>query len=690
MTDAAAPTRHPVITVVARIPATLITLGLVLVAGLVSAALWFPLRENHAWRYLAYGLPSLLEGHWWTPLTGALLVHSPILYPVVIVSFAGMAYLEFHRGWKVATRYFVIGQIGTVLVAALIVWLLAMTGWPWAVAQSHHLDVGPSGGTMACIAAAVGLFRPPWRVRAWLVLLAFVGVTMVFWGNLGDLEHAVSVIGVLIVDRSLRLRKASLREKRFIAFVAVLALGALEIIVLVVPTAGMFGSTTPDPGPILDVTVDVVVIVLIARGLLRGRRWTWWVAAVFAGGNILAVVFVLIGAELVGWSEVTDAISGDPALTIVSGVLWALLLVYLLIERRAFRAGRGTRLSALPPPTRAEVRRALHRDGGGTLSWMATWDANSTVRTATGGMLTYQRRNGVALALGDPFGPPSDAPGVVDAFVDGAEHAGLVPCFFSASESTRALLPPSWRSLVVAADTIVDLPGLQFTGKKWNSVRTSLNRADREQVEFRMTHLVHESWGVRQQIRAISEEWLGDKDLPEMGFTLGSLIEAADPEVRIALAVTPSGDVDGFLSWLPVYGAQGVVRGWTLDLMRRREGGFPSVMEFLIGSSAQQFEAEGAEFMSLSGAPLAHDLPQEAGGLAALGDRLAESLEPVYGFRSLQRFKQKFHPRHEPLYLLYRDESDLTRIGLALVRAFLPTATLRQLAAAGVDVVRAG
>jgi len=181
---------------------------------------------------------------------------------------------------------------------------------------------------------------------------------------------------------------------------------------------------------------------------------------------------------------------------------------------------------------------------------------------------------------------------------------------------------------------------------------------------------------------------VGDKGLPEMGFTLGTLTEARDPEVRLALALSPKGDVDGFLSWLPVYGPDGVVRGWTLDLMRRREGGFGPVMEFLIGSSARHFAEEGAQILSLSGAPLAHENPADAGLIADLTDRLAETLEPVYGFRSLHRFKQKFNPRYETMYLLYRDEGDLPAIAAGLTKAFLPDATLRQFAGAGLELVR--
>jgi lysylphosphatidylglycerol synthetase-like protein (DUF2156 family) len=267
------------------------------------------------------------------------------------------------------------------------------------------------------------------------------------------------------------------------------------------------------------------------------------------------------------------------------------------------------------------------------------------------------------------------------------EAAGLTPCFFSSSEETRDAVPPIWRSIVVEDDTIVDLP-VQFTGKQWNSVRSSLNRAGREEMTFRLTHLKDETWGIRQQLRAISEMWVGDKGLPEMGFTLGTLTEAEDPEVRLALAISPSGDVDGFLSWLPVYGADGAVHGWTLDLMRRREGGFGPVMEYLLGASSRQFSEEGAKIMSLSGAPLAHEYPPGAGMIAELSDKLAESLEPVYGFQSLHKFKMKFNPRFETMYLLFHDEGDLIPIGAALTRAFLPDATVRQFAGAGLELVR--
>ncbi|TCJ23563.1 DUF2156 domain-containing protein [Microbacterium sp. PI-1] len=689
MTEERSPSLHPLPAFARRIPATLTMVVLILAVGVIWRGLWTPFEDSDLFPTVAYGLPNLAEGKWWTPLTGTFFVNQPWVYVFTIAGFWGMAYLEFRRGTRVAIAYYAVGQLFAIFATALVLLVLSSFPWAWATTQAQALDVGASGGTMACIAAAVGLFRPPWRVRGWLILLGFVFIAMLFWGKLADLEHLLAVLLILVVDRTLRVRHTTVREQRLIAVMAILVLGAVEIITTLLPTDGPFGPTEPASGGFIDLAIDLVVILVLVNGLRRGRRWTWVLALLLGILNIVTAALVLTLITVFSQAQVDVRWDGETELALANGFLWLIMLVYLIWVRRAFHARRKSKLGMQPSPTADDMKHELRTHGGGTLSWMTTWDGNSYARVP-GGIVAYQRRNGVALALADPIGPAHARAEAVQEFIRTAELAGLVPCFFSADEATRAAVPSTWRSIVVADDTIVDLPGLEFTGKRWNSVRTSLNKAGREDMTFRMTHFKAEPWGVQQQLRAISEAWVGDKDLPEMRFTLGTLDEAEDPEVRLALALAPNGDVDGFLSWLPVYGDDGEVRGWTLDLMRRREGGFGPVMEFLIGSSARQFSDEGAQIMSLSGAPLAHDYPPDAGVIAALSDRLAEALEPVYGFGSLHRFKQKFHPRYETMYLLFRDESDLTRIGGALTRAFLPDATLRQFAGAGLELVRGG
>ena len=687
MSEASTKTSRPVFAVIRRMPATLTFIGVILIVGVVWGGLWSPFEENDLFDAVAYGLPAFAEGRWWTVVTGTFFVNQPWVYIFTISSFAGMAYLEYRRGSRVALLYYAIGQAFAVLATALVLWLAAMAPWEWAQTQAAALDVGASGGTMACIAAAVGLFVSPWRVRAWLLLIALSFLALLFWGHIADVEHLLAVLLVLFVDRSLTVQRSSVREQRFLAFFGMVVIGAVQVVVLLVPTDGMFGPTEPASGGYVDAAIDVVIIVLVANGMRRGRRWAWVVSIVLASLNVLTGALVLTVIIVASEAQLEAVIDAETELAMTSAVMWLLMLVYILWVRRAFAVRRRTGLGTATQPTVAEVKDVIRTDGGGTLSWMTTWSDMSYAAIA-GGVVGFQNRRGVAIALGDPLGPEAGRPDVVRGFIDAAERAALTPCFFSAGEATRAAIPAGWRSLVVADDTIVDLPGLEFKGKAWNSVRSSLNRAGREEMTFRMSRYGDEPWGVQQQIRAISEMWVGDKGLPEMGFTLGTLTEARDPEVRLALALSPKGDVDGFLSWLPVYGPDGVVRGWTLDLMRRREGGFGPVMEFLIGSSAKHFAEEGAQILSLSGAPLAHENPADAGLIADLTDRLAETLEPVYGFRSLHRFKQKFNPRYETMYLLYRDEGDLPAIAAGLTKAFLPDATLRQYAGAGLELVR--
>jgi lysylphosphatidylglycerol synthetase-like protein (DUF2156 family) len=256
-----------------------------------------------------------------------------------------------------------------------------------------------------------------------------------------------------------------------------------------------------------------------------------------------------------------------------------------------------------------------------------------------------------------------------------------VPCFFSVTTSTAALTAVlGWQHVRVADDTIIDLDGLEFRGRKWQDIRSALNRATKEGISYREVTLAEQPWAVRAQVRAISQQWVGDKGLPEMGFTLGGIDEALDPAVRVGLAVDADGSVHGVTSWLPVFAAGGTVRGWTLDVTRRRNDGFRPVSEFLIASACLAFQAQGAEFVSLSGAPLARaDTAEQAPAVERLLDSLGAVMEPHYGFRSLHAFKSKFSPRYEPLLLAYRDDGDLPRIGIALTKAYLPEAGMRDL-----------
>jgi hypothetical protein len=533
------------------------------------------------------------------------------------------------------------------------------------------------------------------------VLLGYGVVSLVYVGVLWDLEHLLAIglglaWGPHLVGRRIALGvRLSRREYRLLAATTFVVAAAAALVAPLAATGGPLATGLGDTEPALTSGIAFTVLWLaLAAGLRHGRRRTWQIAV---GIEVLLLgVLLVVGIALV--------VTGEPGLPVVTyTVLFTVTqLVILLAGRRAFanpsrRRARRTAGSVLAVPgedERADATRLLTEQGSPNhLAWMTTWRENRWFLPtgddgAETGYVAYRVHAGVAIGLCDPVAATAERRAtLLRGFAADTESAGLVPCLFSVtSQAAQDAVALGWQALQVAEEAVVDLETLAFRGKAWQDVRTALNRAAAQGITHRLVALGEEPRGIQVQVRAISEQWTGDKGLPELGFTLGGVDEALDPGVRVGLAVDGDGTVHGVTSWMPVIApGGGPPVGWTLDVMRRSPDGFRSTMEFLIASACTAFREEGARVVSLSGVPLARagasDSPVERRPLDVFLDRLGVTLEPYYGFRSLQAFKSKFQPRHEPLYLVFPDESALPRIGVALGRAYLPDGGMGDLVA---------
>jgi len=678
-----------------RLPFTTFYVTVTLVLAVALGTLWTGIEEKSWYSDVAYGLPAFEDGRWLTLIWGTFFALNPVFYIYVAGAFAFLTgFSEWMLGTKRTVVICVAYQFGAVLLTALVFLIFRNSDWDWAVQRATETDVGFSAGMLAVLSVASATVRPPWRLRLRLAIWAYVLFSIVFVGQMADAEHVIAVLfsmpfsSRLAGSRALKARALPTRhEIRLLAMVGMLIIAAVQLIASFVPDRlTPFGRVDEQPDAWWVLLILLAISLLIANGLRKGHRGAWWVAVVLASFPVTVVALVVVVAIIAVFVPDADVVIDEIPQIIASAVLYLAFLLLLVLGRRAFRVPRRSkRRLASGSSNPVLAKELLRRWGGSTISWMTTWPENRHMIADDGeSYVAFRKHAGVAVALGDPVGPPGSTAATIAAFVQLCDKASLVPYIFSCTELTTTVTDAmGWQSVQVAEDNLIDLPTLEFKGKKWQDIRTALNKAPKEGVTFRMVTLSAESWGLVRQVEELSQEWLGDKELPEMGFTLGGVTEALDPAVKVGLAVGADGTVHGVTSWMPVYGGDDEVVGWTLDLMRRADGGFRATMEFLIASSCLYFKEQGASYVSLSGAPLAKSNadPEAESVVEKFLDTLGSTLEPVYGFRSLHAFKSKFQPRLSPMYMVFRDEGDLPRIGIAITRAYLPTAGVRDMLA---------
>lgn len=456
---------------------------------------------------------------------------------------------------------------------------------------------------------------------------------------------------------------------------------------------------------VLALPIAIIVMLIVTRRHFQirapRRAFVRFVVTVVGSFVVLAAVYYAIGFATIGeyWpaASPTDLLVDtfkrfvpphflavvDPivlpahdlaslAYQVIGPLFWAIFIVAAVILMRHTTGEMGF-------ADRLRARALIRRHGGGTMGFMGTWPGNVYWFSESGdAVVSYRLVNGIAITMSDPVCTSDDAGRVIREFVAFCDANSWVPVFYSVHPQYLPVFDElGWQHMSVGEETLVRTTGLELTGKPWQKVRQALNRGIKEGMTTVWTTWDELPRPTVAEINAISEEWVSEKELPEMGFTLGGMAELKDPDVRLMLAVGPDGRLQAITSWLPVY-RDGDVVGWTIDFMRRTDHSMNGIMEFLIASAALHMKEEGQEVLSLSGAPLASkplapgETPPEPTTMTRLLEFLGRTLEPAYGFSSLFRFKAKFNPDYETISMAYPDALALPTIGVAIGRAYLP------------------
>ncbi len=432
----------------------------------------------------------------------------------------------------------------------------------------------------------------------------------------------------------------------------------------------------------------VTLAVLLAGGRrfparsdpLRVRQGVWWLLA--GGAGVLAYGFAglyLLDAEFRRPVHLGEALENAvrllfllPSTTIepltrhgawfidsvrvLTVVVLAVAMRYLLhpVIHRATAA----------TAERERVRAVLEEYARTSLAYFHLLEDKSYFFAGDGrAFIGYTMVEHVAVALGEPVGAPDACQAVARDFAEYCDLNGWGFCFYQVTLAGAEMLAAAGlRALKIGEEAVVPVQQFTLSGRAAKSIRAAVNRLEREGYRVEALPRPLEDTTYRE-LAAVSDAWLAHGGHRERAFTLGAFDRDYLDATGVVAVRAPDGRIEAFANLLPSFrSADG-----NFDLMRRRPDAPNGVIEYLFVWLIDAFRQRGCTGMSLGLAPLAGI---EGNDLKARALRLLyQRGERAFRFQGLRTFKEKWQPRWEPRYLVYRGDLQLPRLALAVARA---------------------
>ncbi|GGU72269.1 membrane protein [Streptomyces albospinus] len=327
------------------------------------------------------------------------------------------------------------------------------------------------------------------------------------------------------------------------------------------------------------------------------------------------------------------------------------------------------------------LRELLARHGGrDSLGYFALRRDKGAVFSPSGkAAVCYRVISGVMLASGDPIGDVEAWPGAIERFMEEARAHSWTPAVTGCSETGGQVWTreTGMDALELGDEAIVDVADFTLSGRAMRNVRQMVKRIERNGYETRVRRVRDLEPEELERIQKAANAWR-DTDT-ERGFSmaLGRIDAEADGDAVIATAhlapaegedAGPYGDLKAMQHFVP-WGRDGI----SLELMRRDRGADPGMNELLIVAALQAAPDLGIKQVSLNFAVFRSSLERGeklgAGPVLRGWRAMLIFLSRWYQIESLYKFNDKFQPRWEPRFVVFRNSRDIPRIGLAALQA---------------------
>jgi phosphatidylglycerol lysyltransferase len=415
------------------------------------------------------------------------------------------------------------------------------------------------------------------------------------------------------------------------------------------------------------VTLAVVLIALVpARAeFFREASLTaepfspGWIALILVSLMAAGWIALLVGAGEVMTTELwwTFTLQGDSPRIVraLTGAACGLLLFGVVRLLRPVVPAELSRPAGAPSDEIEAIAQGSERAAA---LLVLTGDKNIMMSEDRRGFIMYAVEGRSWVSLGDPLGDPEAAEELIWRFRALSHRYAGWPVFYQVRPDRLPLYLDAGLSLLkLGEEARIALPDLVFDGPRFKDFRQTLNRAEREGVEFALLP-PEEVAPHLPELREISDLWLGARSTREKGFSVGSFDEAYLCRTPIGVA-RREGTILGFVNALAPERRDEM----SADLMRYRPDAMKGVMDFLFAKLLLEGKARGYRHFSLGMAPLSGFDNRPLSPLwSRLGAAVFRHGEHFYNFQGLRAYKEKFGPHWEARYLASPGGLSLPRV----------------------------
>ncbi len=276
-------------------------------------------------------------------------------------------------------------------------------------------------------------------------------------------------------------------------------------------------------------------------------------------------------------------------------------------------------------------------------------------------MFLYRPYKDKLFVLGDPTGNPNDFEDAMDEFIKMASKNRMDVVFFQVTgKYLEAFINQGFSLLKLGEDALVDLDSFSLSGKKFKILRRTLNSMETLNLRFKIIEPPF-SKEFMEELKEISDQWLGNRR--EMQFSLGAFKEDYLQKAPIFI-IEDDERIYAFANMFPLKGTKTI----SIDLMRQIDDGPPGLMDMMFLSIITWAKEEGYEKFDLGVAPLSNVGNKIYSSGKEKTVKLAYKYgNKIYGFQGLRKFKNKYTPDWNSVFLAYKDDFQLPDTLIKLV-----------------------